>query len=274
MEYHEIAPGVNIPKIGLGTWGIGGKQIEDKRWDEDSIIAIRMAVDLGLTHIDTAEYYGASHCEELVGEAIESYSRDSLFLTSKVWHTNLHYDDLIKSMRASLHRLKLDYVDLYLIHWPNYEIPLRETMEALEHCVTEGYTKYIGVSNFSVELVQEAQSYLKENYLIADEVELSLLDQKPRKNLLRYLQKTSRTLIAYSPLGKGMLSTLDHTKLSKMATKYKKTKTQVALNWVLSHENVVTIPKSSNPLHLMEFMDAIGWKMNTEDILELTNSFL
>ncbi len=274
MEYHEIAPKAKIPKIGLGTWGMGGRQIEDRSWDDETIVAIRMAIDLGLTHIDTAEYYGAGHCEELVGEAIEPYSRDSLFLTTKVWQTNLHYDDLIKSMRASLERLKIDYVDLYLIHWPNYQIPLKETMQALEHCVTEGYTKHIGVSNFSVSLIQEAQSHLRDNYLIADQVELSLLEQKPRKNLLPYLQETNRTLIAYRPLGKGTLSNLDHSKLSEIAEKYKKTKTQVALNWVISHENVVTIPKSTNPLHLMEFMDAVDWKMKTEDMMELTNSFL
>lgn len=274
MEYHEIAPGVLIPKIGLGTWGMGGRQIEDRRWDEETITSIRTAIELGITHIDTAEYYGAGHSEELVGEAIESYQRDSLFITTKVWRTNLRHDDLIKSMKASLHRLKQDYVDLFLIHWPNYQIPLKETMQALEHCANEGYTKHIGVSNFSASLIQDAQSYLKENYLIADQVELSLLEQKPRKNLLPYLQETNRTLIAYRPLGKGTLSSLDHKVLSEVAAKYGKTQTQIALNWVISQENVVTIPKSSNPIHIMEFMDAIGWKMNTEDTMELTNSFI
>lgn len=274
MEYHEIALGVEIPKIGLGTWGMGGKQIEDRKWDEETITAIRLAIDLGLTHIDTAEYYGAGHCEELVGEAIQSYDRDSLFVTTKVWRTNLHYDDLLKSMKASLHRLKQDYVDLYLIHWPNYQIPLKETMQALEECVTEGYTKYIGVSNFSSNLMQEAQSYLKDNYLVANQVEFSLLDQKPRTNLLPYLRETNRTLIAYSPLGKGILPKLEHKKLTEISTKYEKTKTQIALNWVVSQENVVAIPKSSNPIHLMEFMDSMNWRLKLEDIMELTSSFM
>jgi diketogulonate reductase-like aldo/keto reductase len=273
MEYHEIAPEVMIPRIGLGTWGMGGRQIEDRRWDEETIIAIRMAIDLGLTHIDTAEFYGAGHCEELVGDAIESYPRESLFITTKVWRTNIRYNDLIESMKASLYRLKQDYVDLYLIHWPNYKVPLKETMKALEHCVREGYTKYIGVSNFSASLIQEAQSYLKEYYLVANQVELSLLEQKPRANLLPYLQETNRTLIAYRPLGKGTISTLDHGVLSEIAKKYGKTKTQVALNWVISHENVITIPKSSNPIHIMAFMDAVGWKMTVEDMVELSSSF-
>jgi len=253
---------------------MGGKQIEDRRWDDETITVIRMAIDLGFTHIDTAEYYGAGHCEELVGESIEPHPRDSLFITTKVWRTNLRRDGLIKSMKASLKRLQLDYVDLYLIHWPNYKTPIKETMHAIEHCAQEGYTRYIGISNFSANLIQEAQSHLKENYLIANQAEFSLLEQKPRTNLLPYLQETNRTLIAYSPLGRGILASLDHKKLSELAVKYRKSKAQVALNWVISQENVIAIPKSSNPIHLMEFMDAMGWEMTLEDKMELTNSFI
>ena len=274
MKYHEIVPSVRVPKIGLGTWGMGGKQIEDRRWDEETIMAIRMAIDLGLTHIDTAEFYGAGHCEELVGEAIESHPRNSLFITTKVWRTNLKQENLIKSIKGSLKRLQQDYVDLYLIHWPNYQVPLKETMRALEYCVQEGYTKYIGISNFSVSLIQEAQSYLNEKYLIANQVEFSLLEQKPKANLLPYLQETNRTLIAYSPLARGILPSLDHKILSEMSKKYMKSKAQISLNWVLSHENVITIPKSRNPIHLMEFMDSTGWEMELGDKTELTNSFL
>ena len=274
MKYHQIAPGVDIPKIGLGTWGMGGKQIEDRRWDEEHVMAIKMAIDLGLTHIDTAEYYGAGHCEELVGEAIQFYPRDSIFLTTKVWRTHLHYEDLIKSMKASLRRLGQDYVDLFLVHWPNYRVPLEETMRGLEKCVKEGYTRYIGVSNYSANLLHEAQSLLEDNYLVANQVEFSLLEQKPRTNLLPYIQETERTLIAYSPLGRGILPSLDREVLSSIAEKYDKTRAQVALNWVTSHENVVAVPKSSNPIHLMEFMDSLGWEMSLEDRVMLSSSFI
>ncbi|MCJ7732224.1 aldo/keto reductase, partial [Candidatus Bathyarchaeota archaeon] len=112
-----------------------------------------------------------------------------------------------------------------------------------------------------------------DNYLVANQVEFSLLDQKPRTNLLPYLRETNRTLIAYSPLGKGILPRLDHKKLTEISTKYEKTKTQIALNWVVSQENVVAIPKSSNPIHLMEFMDSMNWRLKLEDIMELTSSF-
>ena len=253
---------------------MGGKQIEDRRWDEEHVMAIKMAIDLGLTHIDTAEYYGAGHCEELVGEAIQFYPRDSIFLTTKVWRTHLHYEDLIKSMKASLRRLGQDYVDLFLVHWPNYTVPLEETMRALEECVKEGYTRFIGVSNYSANLLHEAQSLLEDNYLVANQVEFSLLEQKPRTNLSPYMQETERTLIAYSPLGRGILPNLNREALSSIAEKYDKTRAQVALNWVINHENVVAVPKSSNPIHLMEFMDSMGWEMNLEDRMTLSSSFI
>ncbi|MCW4051128.1 MAG: aldo/keto reductase [Candidatus Bathyarchaeota archaeon] len=274
MSQHEIAPGVVIPVIGLGTWGMGGRQIEDHRWDKENITAIRMAIELGITHIDTAEYYGAGHAEELVGEAIEPYNRDELFITTKVWRTNLHFDDFIKSTRQSLKRLNLDYVDLLLIHWPNREIPLEETMSALEHCAEEGFTRYIGVSNFDCSLMHQAQCYLKEHHLVANQVEYSLMDQKPRHDLLPYIGDNDSTLIAYSPLAKGRLARKGSTVLDQIAEKYQKSPAQVALNWLIAQENVVAIPKSSNPIHILELMGAVDWELSLEDSLSLADSFI
>ena len=274
MRQHEIASGVEIPVLGLGTWGMGGRQIEDRRWDDENVTAIRMAIELGFTHVDTAEYYGAGHAEELVGEAIEPYPRESLFITTKVWHTNLRSRDLMESMRKSLRRLGLDYVDLYLIHWPNPDVPLRETMEAMERCAEEGLTRFIGVSNFSRSLMSEAQSHLESHALVANQVEYSLLDQKPKMELLPYVQAEGRTLIAYSPLGKGMLAKPGNKALDEVAEKYEKSPAQVALNWLVSQENVVAIPKTSNPVHLLDIVGAVGWEMELEDSLRLSYGFI
>lgn len=274
MEYREIAPGVEVPVIGLGTWGMGGRRIEDHHWDEENITAIRMAVELGMTHIDTAEYYGAGHAEELVGEAIESFFREDLFITTKVWHANLHREDLINSMRGSLKRLNQDYVDLYLVHWPNPNISLKETMEAMEFCFQEGYTKNIGVSNFPYTLMREAQTYLKETRIIANQLEYSLMDQKPRTTHLPYMDGAGVTLISYSPLAKGRLAQKGNKVLDQIAEKYQKTPAQIALNWLITQENVVTIPKSSNPIHLLEMQDAMGWKLALDDALNLSDSFI
>jgi diketogulonate reductase-like aldo/keto reductase len=206
LEYRELAEGVKISLLGLGTWGIGGRDTADRSRDEAEIRAIRRGIELGMTHIDTAEYYGAGHCEELVGAAIEPYERRDLFVTTKVWRNHLRHDDLIASMEGSLRRLGLEYVDLYLVHWPNPEVPLGETMGALEHCAHEGFTRFIGVSNFPSALLAEAQSHLREHRFVADQVEYSLEEQEPASGLLPFCRRNEVTLIAYTPLAKGRLA--------------------------------------------------------------------
>jgi diketogulonate reductase-like aldo/keto reductase len=253
---------------------MGGRQIEDHRWDDEQVTAIRMAIELGFTHIDTAEYYGAGHAEELVGEAAEHYERSSLFITTKVWWTNLRRGDFLNSVRGSLRRLNMDYVDLLLVHWPNPEIPLRETMAALESCSEEGYTRHIGVSNFSWGLMLEAQGYLKDSSLVANQVEYSLVDQKPKISLLPYMQREGKTLIAYSPLGRGILARPGSRVLDEVAERYDKTRTQVALNWLVTQENVVAIPKSSNPVHLLDIAGAVGWRLKLDDAITLADAFI
>lgn len=274
MEFHEIASGIEVPVLGLGTWGMGGRQIEDHRWDEETIMAIRMAIDLGMTHIDTAEYYGAGHAEELVGLAIEPYYREDLFITTKVWRTNLQYADLLKSIEKSLKRLNLDYVDLYLVHWPNPSIPLKDTMRAMEKCVEQGYTKLIGVSNFNTQLMKEAQIHLEETKLVANQVEYSLLDQKPKINLLPHMIENNATLISYRPIARGALTRPGYKILDDLAEKYQKSRAQIALNWIINQKNVITIPKSSNPVHLLDNVGALGWKLAIDDELTLTDSFI
>ncbi len=274
MEYRELVKGVRLPVLGLGTWGVGGRNDADSSRDEAEVAAIREGIELGMTHIDTAEYYGAGHAEEVVGKAIEPYDRDEIFVTTKVWRNHLHRDDLISSMEASLGRLGLDQVDLYLIHWPNPEVPLEETMGALELCADEGYTRFIGVSNFPLPLLTEAQSYLRESRLFVDQVEYSLADQRPKKDLLPYCQRNGLILVAYRPLGLGQLARPGNPVLDEMAEKYGKTQAQVSLNWLVSQRNVVTIPKASNPSHMRENLGALGWRLSREDSLRLASSFI
>lgn len=273
MEYREIAKGVSIPVLGLGTWGMGGKETPSKARDSETVIALRMAVELGLTHLDTAEYYGAGHTEELVGEAIEGMDRKKLFITSKVWHNHLHRDDLLNAMRASLKRLGVDQVDLYLVHWPNPDVPLKETMAAMEECVREGHTRFIGVSNFSAQLMQEAQSYLEGTRLIANQVQYSLLDQKPRMDLLPACRKMGVSLIAYRPLERGAILQTPNPVMDEIAKAHGKTRGQVAINWLIAQDNVFTIPKSTNPIHLMELMGAVGWQLTPDEWGRLADAY-
>jgi diketogulonate reductase-like aldo/keto reductase len=252
---------------------MGGRETPDKMRDPETITAIRMAVELGLTHIDTAEYYGAGHAEELVGEAIQDTDRKSLFITSKVWHNHLHREDLLTSMKATLKRLGVDQVDLYLVHWPNPEVPLKETMAAMEECVREGYTRYIGVSNFSAQLMEEAQGLLKDNRLAANQVQYSLIDQKPRMELLPACRRLGISLVAYRPLERGAILQTLNPVMDEIAKAHGKSRVQVALNWLTSQEGVFTIPKSTNPVHIMEFMGALGWHLSPDEWTRLSQSY-
>ena len=273
MEYKEIFPGTYIPVLGIGTWGMGGMEEPDTSTDDRDIAAIKKALDLGLKHIDTAEFYGGGHSEELVGEAIQNFEREKLFLTTKVWRTNLRYDDLLTSIQQSLERLSTDYVDLYLIHWPNEKIPLRETMKALEKCVENGWTRLIGVSNFGVELMIEAQSHLENEKLVANQVHYSLLHQEPKKALLPYLILESSILVAYRPIARGDLSREGNKILDELCVKYGKTQIQVTLNWLISQDNVIAIPKSSNTEHLVEIAGSVGWRLQEKDLELLSEAF-
>ena len=127
-----LADGFQIPALGLGTWGMGGEYERDEKNDATDIKIIKQAISLGMTNIDTAEKYAAGHAEELVGTAIKGADRKKLFIVSKVWEENLHYDDVMEAADKSLKRLGTDYIDLYLVHMRNFDIPLKETMKAMD----------------------------------------------------------------------------------------------------------------------------------------------
>jgi len=273
MEYRELVKGIKIPVLGLGTWRVGGGLSPDKSQDEQAVRVLREGIKLGMTHIDTAEMYAAGHSEEIVGQAIKPFDREKLFIVTKVSPENLRFDDLVNSMKGSLKRLEIDFVDLYLIHWPNPDIPLKETMKAMEYIVEEGFTRFIGVSNFSVKLMKEAQSQLTKQKIVANQVEYNLLHQEPEKELLAYCQKEKIMLIAYKPLALGRLAKPGFKLLDNIAEKYNKTQAQVALNWLISKDRVITIPKTLNIDHLKENFGAVGWKLKEEDMEKLDKVF-
>jgi diketogulonate reductase-like aldo/keto reductase len=280
MEYKELIKGVKVPVLGVGTWGMGGKHFADHSNDAQSITAIRTAIDFGMTHIDTAEYYGAGHTEELVGKAITPYDRDDLFLTTKIYKTHLNYEDVLFSVKNSLKRLGVDHVDLYLVHWPSPTVPLKETMKALERCVDDGYARFIGVSNFSVNLFQEAQNHLEKHRLVADQAYYNLTRVKRQyfsglyiEDLYSYCIEKDIMLIAWSPLEEGKLAKPGFAVLDEIAKKYEKTQAQVSLNWLISQEKIITIPKATSIEHIKENVGALGWRLSEEDFRRLQESF-
>jgi diketogulonate reductase-like aldo/keto reductase len=263
----------------LGTWEIGGRMSRDTSYDAEGIAAIRGAIELGYNHIDTAEMYGAGHSEELVGLAIKDFKRESLFITTKVLPEHLRYNDCIKAAEGSLKRLKTDYIDLYLIHIPNPKIPIKETMQAMDLLVKQKKIKFIGLSNFSVKQLKEAQE-CTENKIVNNQIEYNLLTRHSgmynvniESEIIPYCQEKEIIITAWKPLVKGILFREKNKLLEELIEKYSKTLAQIAINWLISKKNIITIPKSTNPKHLKENLGALGWKLEQEDIKRLDEDF-
>jgi len=267
LEYKELGrTGEKIPTLGLGTWGIGGFTSPDTAQDATAIRALRRGIELGMTLIDTAEMYGGGHTEEIVGEAIAGI-RERVFIATKVSAEHLRYDDLLRAAEGSLKRLNVSCIDLYQVHWPNPRIPISETMKAMERLVTQGKVRYIGVSNFSVEETRQAMESLARRPLASNQVEYSLLNREIESDLLPFCQRNGVTVIAYTPLAKGRVceGRLGE-RLRMIGEKYGKTPAQVALNWLISKQNVIAIPKCARSEHIEENAGAIGWRLRGDDV--------
>lgn len=270
----KLKSGFEMPVFGIGTWQMGGRFERNEANDDTADIqAIRTAIDFGVTHIDTAESYAAGYAERIVGEALHGYDRSKLFLVSKVSKWNLRYEDVIKSARASLERLKTDYLDLYLIHHPSTEISVKETMRALDTLYENGMIRNIGVSNFTAERIAEAQSYTK-NKIVANQVHYNLIFREPeRKGLIKYCQEHDIIFIAWRPVQKGILTRRGTPILDEMCDKYDKTPAQITINWLISQPGIVTLAKTTAIEHLKENLGAVGWMMETADIERLRKEF-
>jgi diketogulonate reductase-like aldo/keto reductase len=264
MLYKKFYDKTKIAAIGIGTWQIGGRASPVYSKDNEEIETIKFAIEKGLTHIDTAEFYGAGHSEEIIGKAIEGFNRNKLFITSKVWITNLNYDNVITACKKSLERLNINYLDLYLIHKPNPEVKLTETIKALNYLQDEKLVKLIGVSNFSLEQLIEARE-LSKYPIAALQIEYNI--KKQNKELLNYCQRNNIILMAYTPTARGTLGEIQE--VIEIAEKYKITPTQLGLNWLISKENLIAIPKASNHSHIKENAEAADIKINKEDLEKL-----
>lgn len=266
----------SLPSLGLGTWEMGGRYERDpNNNDEKDIKVIRSAVDMGITLIDTAEVYAGGHTETIIGMALESLDRNSLHITSKVLPEHLGYDNLIESCKKSLGRLRTDYLDLYLIHAPNSGIPIEQTMKAMNFLFDNEVIRAIGVSNFSSMKLQEAQAYT-DYKIVNNQINYSLSAREHEETgTIDYCVKNDILVTAYRPL-KHSYETPDQIMLNpllkKIADEYGKTPAQVALNWLISKKNVVTLFKTSQQRHIEENLGAIGWQLSAQhtEALDLT----
>ena len=266
MELKSLGnTGVMVPEIGLGVWKYSG-----------GVEPLRRSIELGAFLIDTAEMYGT---EDVVGQAIKGM-RDRVFLATKVSPDHLHYDDVLRAAEASLRRLETNCIDLYQIHWPNSSVPIQETMRAMETLVDRGLVRYIGVSNFSLDQLREAQAAMSKYPIVANQVLYNLNRREIERDVLPYCLMQRITIIAYTPLDDGRLATRSWfpqnwriQALEQVATYTQKTLAQVALNWCTSRPNVIVIPKSNTLARIEENCQASGWRLSPEQIQFLDAAF-
>lgn len=266
----ETIHNARVPKIGFGCWTIGGESAANPAEDARSLAALRSALELGYTHFDTAEYYAAGHSEELVGRAIREsgVAREALFITSKVSPSHLGYDALLLSCENSLRRLGMEYLDLYLIHWPAHLMNLPETFRALNQLVREGKVLHLGVSNFNLNLLKEARD-ASETPLLTNQVPYSIPDRSSVKNgVLDYCQANDILLTAYSPIKSRFFK---GKKLADFAQARGVTTFQVGLAWLACQPRVIAIPTSFNPQHQAENLAALNLELSEEE-MALLNS--
>ncbi len=261
-----------MPVYGFGTWMMGGRFERDESNDAAEVQALKRALEEGVALIDTAELYGYTHAEELVGQAIQNIPREKIFLTSKVRQDHVFHDDILAAVKGSLTRLGTDYLDLYLVHFPNLE-HLQEVIETMNEIVDLGLARHIGVCNFSKETLERAIQ-LSKHPLVLNQVHYNLVFREPElTGLVDFCRENDIFLQAWRPVQKGMLAD-DHSPVMKdMCEKYAKTPAQIAINWLTSQEGVITISKTSHKEHLQENLGAIGWQMESADIERLRKEF-
>lgn len=258
---YKTAQGINIPEIGLGTYKLYGKECKKM---------VSEALSAGYRHIDTAQIY---QNEEEVGEAVKQsgIDRDELFITTKLWHTNLDHDSVLLSTEESLKSLKIPYVDLLLIHWPNSQEPLMQTLEAMLTLKDQGKVLNIGVSNFPLSMTKEVIEEYRVPILVNQVEYHPFLGQF---GLLDYSYDNDFIVTAYSPLAQGRVA--DNELLKSIGKEHGKSASQIALRWLIEQENVVVIPKSSSVGHLKENIAIYDFELTDEqfesiDALEKTH---
>ena len=243
-----------VPALGLGTYRLRGQTCTD---------TVRQALDIGYRHLDTAEFYDN---QAAIGEALAATDvpREELFVTTKIWRTNLGYDDALRSARRSRRALGLDGIDLLLVHWPSRSVPIAETIEAMNELQAAGEVDHIGVSNFSVEQLERARE-ASTTPIVTNQVEYN--PYTDQADLLEYCASNDVVLTAYSPLEKGKAA--DDATLETIADRYEKTPAQVTLRWLLQQPRVAAIPKASSPAHLRANLDIFDFELTDAEMTEI-----
>jgi diketogulonate reductase-like aldo/keto reductase len=267
MKTVALPDGERVPVLGQGTWRMG----ENQRAHKQEVAALRLGIELGMTLIDTAEMYGEGGAEKVVADAIDG-QRDRVFVVTKVYPHNASRAELPKACERSLKRLRVDAIDLYLLHWRERNTSLVETVETFEKLQSAGKIKRWGVSNLDVGDMTELWSIKNGTNCAANQVLYNLENREIEFGLLEWSTDNNVPIMAYSPVGHGR-GLLENTTLKKIAKHHDATTSQIALAWVLHRPGVIAIPKASNQEHVRDNARSIEIKLTGENLAELDREF-
>lgn len=265
MKMLNLPSGIPVPALGQGTWKMG----EESKRRGDEIAALRHGLDLGMTLIDTAEMYAEGGAEEMVASAIADRRRE-VFLVSKVYPHNATQQGTIAACDRSLRRLKTDYLDLYLLHWRG-SVPLSETLEAFKSLKESGKIRNYGVSNFDTSDMQKASDLSGGEAIATNQVLYNLMRRGIEWDLLPWCRTHGLPIMAYSPVEQGRM--IDNKVLREMAQHRGIAPAQLALAWLLHHDDVIAIPKSSDKAHLTQNRTALDLRLTVEELTALDKAF-
>lgn len=249
MKFIELK-GARVPALGFGTWPLAGA---------DCVRAVGEAIELGYRHIDTAQIYG-NEAEVGAGIAASGIARDALWVTTKLGRDNLTAAAVAQSAEASLRKLRLDYLDLLLIHWPSRTVPLAETLGAMAKLRREGKTRYLGVSNFTVKLLDEAVGRHGAD-LLCNQVEYHPFLSQAK--VLGAVRGHGLMLTAYSPLARGVVN--DDPTLRRLGEIYGRSPAQIALRWLMEQDGVAAVPKAGRRAHMAANLAVFDFALAAED---------
>lgn len=267
MKTVSLPDGTHVPALGQGTWRMG----EKKGAHANEVAALRLGIDLGMTLIDTAEMYGEGGAEKIVADAIKG-QRDRVFVVTKVYPHNASRSRLPNACERSLKRLRIDAIDLYLLHWRERTPPLEETVEAFEKLRSSGKIKRWGVSNFDLDDMKGLLSIENGANCATDQVLYNLENREIESGVFPWSSKNKIPIMAYSPVGHGRGLLQDKT-LKKIAKRHNATPAQIALAWVLRKPQVIAIPKASTENHVRDNARSIDTELTKEDLAELDSEF-
>ena len=273
MKTKVLKTNLEVSLIGQGTlFGRANDKSDLSELVKKKISTLDYGIELGMNFIDTGEDYEDGKSEELLSQVI-STKRDKVIIGSKFKPSNNGYENVIRSCEGSLTRLKTDYIDFYQIQWPNPNIPIEKTIEALTKLVTQGKIRYFGVGNFNIIQLNEALKHDKLNKLCVLQTEYDLFNRQIEDEILDFNSNNQISTIAYMSLGKNLFSNKEQKVLNDLSNKYDTTIRSIVLNWITSHPNTILLTSSTSKEHTFENYNSLSFKMDEKDIDLINKTF-